>query len=284
MNTFDTWQCGSVRYELESRVLVMGILNVTPDSFSDGGEHNTLEAAVAWAQAMHDAGADIIDVGGESTRPGFDENAVTLDEERRRVLPVVDALVKRGMIVSVDTSKPEIMREAAAAGAAVLNDIRGFELPGALEAAAATDCGLVVMHRTRIVGATDPLGEVVRYLEARTNALLSAGVARERIVWDPGCGFGKTADQTWWLLAQTAALRERARRPVMTAVSRKGSIGKLLARETKPEERDAASTAAALFAARHGARILRVHDVGSMADALRVWQALESEEREAERA
>lgn len=274
MSLKDTWLCRDTRYDLRDRVLVMGILNVTPDSFSDGGAHNDVSAAVAWAEKLHAAGADIIDVGGESTRPGFDENGVSLEEERRRVLPVVRALVERGMTVSVDTSKPEIMREAAVLGAAILNDVRGFELPGAAEAAAASRCGLVLMHRARIVGSKDPLHDVTTYLRERTDALIKAGVELERIVWDPGCGFGKTADQTWRILAETSHLVALAGRPIMTAVSRKGSIGKLLARETTPSERDVGSTAAALFAAERGARILRVHDAAAMTDALNVWQRL----------
>ena len=268
------WLCRGTHYDLEDRVLVMGILNVTPDSFSDGGVHDTLRKAVVWAKKMRADGADIIDVGGESTRPGFDENCVSLEEERRRVLPVVAELVSRGMTVSVDTSKPEIMREAADAGAAILNDVRGFERPGAAEAAVATGCGLVVMHRSRIVGSLHPLEDVADYLAARTALLCGSGADLRRIVWDPGCGFGKTADQTWRLLAETRRLGALAGRPVMTAVSRKGSIGKLLARETRPDERDAASTAAALFAADRGARILRVHDVAGAVDSLRVWTML----------
>ena len=133
------WRCAERLFDIEKRPLIMGILNVTPDSFSDGGEHNTPEAALLHARRMRDEGADIIDVGGESTRPGFDEFGVSLEEERRRVLPVVRALADEGFCVSVDTSKPEIMTEAAALGAAVLNDIRGFERPGALEAAAGTN-------------------------------------------------------------------------------------------------------------------------------------------------
>ena len=132
------WRCGAKVFEIDRlHPLIMGILNVTPDSFSDGGTHNGLEDAVAWAHRMRDEGAHIIDVGGESTRPGFNETGVTLEEERRRVIPVVERLVKEGFIVSVDTSKPEIMTEVASLGAHILNDIRGFEMPGALEAAAA---------------------------------------------------------------------------------------------------------------------------------------------------
>ena len=149
------------------RPLILGILNVTPDSFSDGGEHAGLDSALAWARAMRDLGADMIDVGGESTRPGFAENAVPLEEERRRVIPVVRALASEGFLVSVDTSKPEIMLEAAQAGAHVINDIRGFELPGALEAAARTDCGLVLMDRTPLGAEESAVERVLEYLEER---------------------------------------------------------------------------------------------------------------------
>ena len=139
-----TWRCADRVFDLSSRPLIMGILNVTPDSFSDGGDHNKLNDAVAWARRMAAHGADIIDVGGESTRPG--SSPVSLEEESRRVLPVVEALAAEGFVVSVDTSRPEIMTAAAKAGAKILNDVRGFDLTGAAEAAAATDCGLVVMH------------------------------------------------------------------------------------------------------------------------------------------
>ena len=173
------WRCAERLFDLEERPLIMGILNVTPDSFSDGGEHNTPEAALLHARRMRGEGADIIDVGGESTRPGFDEFGVSLEEERRRVLPVVRALAAEGFCVSVDTSKPEIMTEAAELGAAILNDIRGFERPGALEAAARTNCGLVVMHRKAEPVYDDLVGEVTAYLEARTARLLALGVSAE---------------------------------------------------------------------------------------------------------
>ena len=160
------WRCGAKVFEIDRlHPLIMGILNVTPDSLSDGGTHNGLEDAVAWAHRMRDEGAHIIDVGGESTRPGFNETGVTLEEERRRVIPVVERLVKEGFIVSVDTSKPEIMTEVASLGAHILNDIRGFEMPGALEAAAATDCGLVVMHRSATTDYKDVVAEVEAYLQ-----------------------------------------------------------------------------------------------------------------------
>ena len=259
------WRCADRLFDLEERPLIMGILNVTPDSFSDGGEHNTPEAALLHARRMRDEGADIIDVGGESTRPGFDEFGVSLEEERRRVLPVVRALADEGFCVSVDTSKPEIMTEAAALGAAVLNDIRGFERPGALEAAAGTNCGLVVMHRKAEPRYDDLVREVTAYLEERTARLL------ERICWDPGFGFGKTPDGNFTLLRETASFAERGY-PFMTALSRKSSIG-LAAHQEKPTDRVAGSVAGALFGASHGSAVLRVHDVRETADALAVWRA-----------
>ena len=249
----------------------MGILNVTPDSFSDGGEHNTPEAALLHARRMRGDGADIIDVGGESTRPGFDEFGVSLEEERRRVLPVVRALAAEGFCVSVDTSKPEIMTEAAELGAAILNDIRGFERPGALEAAARTNCGLVVMHRKAEPRYDDLVGEVTVYLEERTAKLLALGVSPDRICWDPGFGFGKTPDGNFTLLRETASFVERGY-PFMTALSRKSSIG-LAAHQEKPTDRVAGSVAGALFGAAHGSAVLRVHDVRETADALAVWRA-----------
>ena len=263
------WHCAGRVLDL-SRPLVMGILNVTPDSFSDGGEHNTLEAALAWARKMRDEGAAIIDVGGESTRPHA--LPVSLEEERRRVMPVVHLLVAEGMVVSVDTSRPEIMREAAAAGAAILNDVRGFELPGAASAAATTDCGLVIMHKGKPT-TEDAVGEIARYLRARQEALEGLGVDSSRICWDPGYGFGKSLEVNLELLAATPRLVASGQ-PVMTAVSRKGSLGKLIGREGT-EARIVASVAAALLAAHSGARILRVHDVRETMDALAVLQGFE---------
>ena len=265
------WRCAERLFDIEKRPLIMGILNVTPDSFSDGGAHNTPEAALLHARRMRDEGADIIDVGGEATRPGFDEFGVSLEEERRRVLPVVRALADEGFCVSVDTSKPEIMTEAAALGAAVLNAIRGFERPGALEAAARTNCGLVVMHRKAEPRYDDLVREVTAYLEERTARLLALGVTPDRVCWDPGFGFGKTPDGNFMLLRETASFAERGY-PFMTALSRKSSIG-LAAHQEKPTDRVAGSVAGALFGASHGSAVLRVHDVRETADALAVWSA-----------
>lgn len=266
------WRYLNTTVNLDERPLIMGILNVTPDSFSDGGTHNTLENAVAWARRMRDDGADIIDVGGESTRPGFDETGVSLEEERRRVMPVVRALVEDGFVVSVDTSRPEVMLEAAAAGAAVLNDIRGFERPGALEAAASTRCGLVVMHRSLEQIESGSVNKVHDYLEARTAALTALGVDPVRICWDPGVGFGKTVEENYALMA--ASRRYAARFPLMVACSRKSSIGAVTG-ETKPMDRVAGSVVAAVLAVELGAGIARVHDVRATRQGLQVLRAFQ---------
>lgn len=264
------WNCAGRRFALDEAPFVMGILNVTPDSFSDGGRHEGLEAATAHAEALA-PWSDLIDVGGESTRPGFDEAAVTLETERARVMPVVRALVARGFAVSVDTSRPEIMREAAEAGAAVLNDVRGFERPGALEAAAASTCGLVLMHHAQLDPSVDPVGPVYDYLERRTRELEAAGVDSSRICWDPGVGFGKTYEQNVRLIAATDAF-VRSGRPLMTAISRKSVVGISTGVE-RPDERVAGSLAAAVLAARDGAHVLRVHDARETREAMRMLAA-----------
>ena len=196
--TQELWRCGPFDFDLRDGPVIMGILNVTPDSFSDGGEHNALPDAIAWAEKMRADGARIIDVGGESTRPGA--TAVPLKEERARVIPVVKALAREGFCVSVDTSRPEIMLESAEAGAAILNDVRAFEMPGALEAAASAKLGLVIMHQGPFDAEKNVVEDVFRYLGRREEALMAAGVEPERIAWDPGFGFGKTLEQNFSLL------------------------------------------------------------------------------------
>jgi dihydropteroate synthase len=258
------------------RPLIMGVVNVTPDSFSDGGLYASRDAAIAHARALIGEGADILDIGGESTRPGA--AAVDLDEERRRVLPVVEALADCGVPVSVDTRKPALMREAIAAGASLVNDIGGAEAEGALAALAATDAAVCLMHKQgepqtmqQAPHYDDVVREVRDYLARRAGAALSAGIARERIVVDPGFGFGKTYEHNLALLrdlGQLAALGF----PVLAGLSRKAMLGKITGRE--PVNRVYASVAAALFAAERGARILRVHDVAATRDALAVWWTL----------
>ncbi len=271
------WKCGGTLFDFNERTFIMGILNVTPDSFSDGGTHNGLADAIAWAKKMRDEGADIIDVGGESTRTGFVETSVTLEEERRRVLPVVEVLVKDGFTVSIDTSKPEMMTEAAALGATILNDIRGFEMSGALEAAAATDCGLVVMHRSVEPKYDNVVLDIYRYLEERTKAFEAAGVEKSRICWDPGFGFGKTVEENFALIAASDIFAASGQ-PLMTALSRKSSIGTATGAAV-PRERVAGSVAGALIGAIRGAGIVRVHDVKETREALGVLKAVEAAER-----
>ncbi|MDO5531519.1 dihydropteroate synthase [Sutterella sp.] len=266
------WKISENELDLTSGPIIMGILNVTPDSFSDGGEHNLPVEAINHAQRMRDEGAVIIDVGGESTRPGSGE--VSLEEERRRVMPVIEALCRDGAIVSVDTSKPEIMTEAAALGAQILNDVRAFTLPGAAEAAAATDCGLVIMHRTEDAPrrSDDVVGDVLEYLMERERVLTQLGVERSRICLDPGFGFGKTPEENFELIAWTERFIETGL-PVMTALSRKSSLGAVTGRKD-PHERVVASVAGALLAVERGAHIVRVHDVAETFDAFSVREAV----------
>lgn len=273
------WRAGRFTYDVGrlARPLVMAIINVTPDSFSDGGQHIRLPAALNHAERLLAEGADILDIGGESTRPGAPP--VPLDEERRRVLPVVEALAARGVCVSVDTRHPALMREAIAAGASIINDVQALSAPGAIEACAAADVGVVLMHMQgqpgtmqaapRYDGAGGVVGEVSRYLSERARACEAAGIARDRIVLDPGFGFGKTTEHNLELtrrLSEIVALGY----PVLAGWSRKRTLGDLTGR-TVASERVHASIAAALACVAHGARIVRVHDVGATVDALRVW-------------
>ena len=268
----DRWSCGDHVFTFgPGETLVMGILNVTPDSFSDGGTHNGFSEALEWARRMRDEGADIIDVGGESTRPGFDEEGVTLEEERRRVLPVVEALVKEGFIVSVDTSKPEMMTDVAALGAHIINDIRGFTAPGALEAAAATKCGLVVMHRAEEPHHYDDLhAEVEAFLREQTVRLEALGVDPSRICWDPGFGFGKTVVENFSLVKATDRYTASGY-PFLMGLSRKRAIGAATG-VGAARDRVQGSVAGALISAERGAHVVRVHDVEPTVQALAVWR------------
>lgn len=279
------WSCGGRLLDL-SRPLIMGIVNATPDSFSDGGAHNDVERAVAWGRKLAADGADILDVGGESTRPGAEE--VSVDEEIARVVPVIRALAAEGFVLSVDTSKPEVMRRALQAGAAILNDVRAFEVPGALEVAAASTAGLVIMHGAaeaglagcakgaRAAGEADVVVRVEAYLRRREAALLAAGVDSARICWDAGFGFGKNVEENFAVLAATRRYAALGR-PCLMGLSRKSSLGAVTGIK-EPRERVAASVAGALLAAERGARILRVHDVRETRDALAVWSAVRSAE------
>lgn len=254
----------------------MGIVNVTPNSFSDGGRFLAASKAVEHALRLRDDGADLVDVGGESTRPGAEP--VGADEELDRVIPVVEALVREGVAVSVDTMKPEVMRTAIAAGCVVVNDVNAFRAPGALEAVAGSGVGVIAMHmqgtpRTmqQAPHYDDVVAEVGAFLRARAQALEGAGVAPERIALDPGFGFGKTFEHNKQLFRGLRALASMGY-PLLVGVSRKGMIGELTGR--KVDERAAGSVAAALLAAQNGASLLRVHDVRETVDALDVWAAL----------
>jgi len=269
-------QCGRFGYNLAQRPLVMGILNVTPDSFSDGGRYQGLEFAVERAEQMIKDGVDIIDIGGESTRPG--SPSVAVDEELRRIMPAIYALRELGYPLSIDTCKPEVMREAIIAGADMINDINGFRAPGAIEAVKDSDCGLCVMHMQGTPQDmqaqpeyVDVVADVIAFLRERIDALLAAGVARERITIDPGFGFGKSVEHNYALLRSINRMESELGLPVLAGLSRKSMIGAVTGRSV--EQRLAGSLAGALAAVAQGARIVRVHDVAETVDALKVWQA-----------
>ncbi len=270
----------------------MGILNVTPDSFSDGGRYVVRDAAIRQAEKMLADGVDIIDIGGESTRPGAPP--VPVDEELERVVPVVEALVTAGVPLSIDTYKPEVMRATLAAGADLINDIWGFRRPGALDAVRESQCGLCVMHmlgepqtmQRAEIDYEDVVADVRAFLQGRVEALIEAGIARARISVDPGFGFGKaTREHNYALLAR---LRETAPRPaageapypILAGMSRKSMLGVVTGRSS-PAERVAASIAAAVCAVERGAAIVRVHDVAETVDALKVWAAVREAENTA---
>jgi dihydropteroate synthase len=268
-------QCGRFGYNLAQRPLVMGILNVTPDSFSDGGRYQALEFAVERAEQMIKDGVDIIDIGGESTRPG--SPSVPVDEELRRVMPAIYALRELGYPLSIDTCKPDVMREAIIAGADMINDINGFQAPGAIDAVKDSDCGLCVMHMQGTPqdmqarpDYDDVVADVIAFLRERVNALLAAGVARERITIDPGFGFGKSVEHNYALLRSISRMEGELGLPVLAGLSRKSMIGAVTGRSV--EQRLAGSLAGALAAVAQGARIVRVHDVAETVDALKVWQ------------
>ena len=254
----------------------MGVVNVTPDSFSDGGRYIDRESAIEHAQTLIADGADILDIGGESTRPGAEP--VSLAEERRRVIPVIEALAKCGRPISVDTRKPELMEEAIAAGASLVNDVDALEGPEALATVARSSVAVCLMHKQgdpRTMQQNphyeDVVGEVRDYLKSRVDAALHAGIARERIIIDPGFGFGKAQEHNIALLRNLGALTVLGV-PVLVGLSRKAMLGRITGRE--PHERVHASVAAALFAVDRGAHIVRVHDVTETRDALGVWSAL----------
>ncbi|MFN3310711.1 MAG: dihydropteroate synthase [Thermomonas sp.] len=260
------------------RPRVMGIVNVTPDSFSDGGAHADPEAAIAHGLRLVAEGADILDVGGESTRPGA--APVTVAEELRRVLPVVAGLAARVDVpISIDTRHAEVMRAAVEAGAGMINDVQALRGEGALEAATELGVPVVLMHMQGLPGTMqeaphydDVVGEVHRFLAERIFACEMAGIARRNLVVDPGFGFGKTTVHNLQLLAQLRRFTELGV-PVLAGLSRKRSIGELTGRE-EPRARVAGSVAAHLIAAQNGAMLVRTHDVAPTVDALKVWQAV----------
>lgn len=269
--------CGRFEFDLE-RPLVMGIVNVTPDSFSDGGQHDDTDSAMAHARQLIEEGAQILDLGGESTRPGADP--VSVADELSRLLPVIEALRDCGVPLSIDTFKPEVMRATLDAGADMINDIYGFRQPGAIEAVAQSRCGLCVMHmkgEPRTMQAappeyTDLIGEIGLFLGSRAQKLRAAWVDPRRIVLDPGFGFGKTADQNFQLLRRLSSLRSIGY-PLLIGLSRKNMIGQATGRPVG--DRLSGSIAAALACVSRGASIVRVHDVAATVDALKVWHAAE---------
>jgi dihydropteroate synthase len=258
------------------RPRVLGIVNVTADSFSDGGRFLDPSRAIGHGLRLREDGADFVDVGGESTRPGA--APVPIEEELRRVMPVVEALVKEGVAVSVDTMKPEVMRAAIAAGCAVVNDVNAFRAAGAVEAVAASDVGLIVMHMkgTPSDMQKDPqyddvVAEVSTFLVGRARALEAAGVAPHRVALDPGFGFGKSVAHNKALFRALPAMAAMGY-PVLAGISRKKMIGDFTGRAAS--ERTAGSVAAALLAVQNGASLVRVHDVRETVDAINVWMEL----------
>ncbi|HET7731776.1 MAG TPA: dihydropteroate synthase [Usitatibacter sp.] len=261
---------------MDGRPLVVGIVNVTPDSFSDGGRFAEPARAIAQGLRLRDEGADIVDIGGESTRPRA--APVAAAEELRRVMPVLEALAKEGVAVSVDTLKPEVMRAAIDAGCAVVNDVNGFRAPGAVEAVAGAEVGVIVMHMQGTPATMqeaprydDVAAEVGAFLVDRARALEAAGVEAGRIAIDPGFGFGKTLEHNRTLFRALPRLASLGY-PVLAGVSRKKMIGDLTGRPV--EERVAGSVAAALLAVQNGASLVRVHDVRETVDAINVWMGL----------
>jgi dihydropteroate synthase len=270
--------CGNFKFDL-SRPLVMGIVNVTPDSFSDGGRHPSSRAAIDHAQRLIEEGADILDIGGESARPGA--QPVGLQEELDRVLPVIEGLRGVSVPVSIDTCKPEVMRAALAAGASMVNDIHALQDAAALQAVAASDAAVCLMHMKgtpqtmqQLPHYDDTVAEVGEFLRGRIAAAGAAGIAKNRIVIDPGFCFGKTLAHNLDLLRHLDSLRGLGV-PVLAGLSRKSMLGTITGQDV--DHRAAASVAAALIAVQRGAAIVRVHDVRATVDALKIWQAVNEE-------
>ncbi len=271
------WNCRGREVVCGSRTLIMGILNATPDSFSDGGTFHALDSAVARGLQMAAEGADIIDIGGESTRPGA--RPVSTEEELRRTIPIVTELKKQPRcLISIDTRKADVARAAVAAGADIINDISALSDPGMAAVAAETGAGLVLMHMLGIPETmqnnpqyADVVSDVRNFLEERTAFAVARGIALEQITLDPGIGFGKTDEHNLALLRGIPLLTALGR-PVLIGASRKGFIGRMLG--GRPDERLAGSLAVAGFSILHGAHILRVHDVKESCDAARLVDKL----------
>lgn len=267
----------TTRFTLDlSHPKVMGIVNVTPDSFSDGGQHAAASAALAHCEQLVAEGADILDIGGESTRPGA--HMPSVDDELKRVLPVLHGALGLGVPVSVDTSRPEVIQAALDLGADIINDVRALRWPGALEPVARHPrCGVCLMHMAgepdamqRAPHYVDVVAEVRQFLALRAQAVRDAGIADERVVLDPGYGFGKSHEHNLHLLSAQDQLLDLGR-PLMVGWSRKGTLGHLTGRPVG--DRLVASVAAALAGVARGARLVRVHDVAATVDALKVWRA-----------
>lgn len=266
--------CGKYKLSLE-RPLIMGVLNVTPDSFSDGGQFLSSTAAIEQGFRLIEEGADLLDIGGESSRPGA--LPIMVEEELNRVMPILEKLVKTNIPVSIDTYKPEVMKMALAAGASLVNDIWALRQPGALEIIAQSDCGICLMHMQKNPTTMqfnphyqDVVSDVFDFLQARVNTLLAHGIKSSRIVIDPGFGFGKSLEHNLALLSQLEHFNEM-HMPLLVGLSRKSMIGALVGKTIN--DRIAGSIAAALVAVMKGAKILRVHDVAATKQALKVWLA-----------
>ncbi|MCO8081221.1 dihydropteroate synthase [Acinetobacter lwoffii] len=271
------WTFGDLKLDL-SQPHVMGILNVTPDSFSDGGRHNQKEDAVARALEMMAEGATVIDIGGESTRPGA--SVVEVEEEIRRVVPVVEELAKHKVILSIDTSQPEVIRAAVRAGAHIWNDVRALTRPNALQTAAELNIPVIIMHMrgepttmNNLDQYEDVTKDVIRELSQRVQDALDVGVKAENIMIDPGFGFAKNAQQNLKLLQEFYKLTEMGY-PILSALSRKRFIGAVLD-GAEPQERAVGSATAHLLSIQQGACMVRAHDVKVTADAIKVWQAMQ---------
>ena len=269
--------CGNLKLDL-STPHVMGILNVTPDSFSDGGRHNSKDMAVAHAKQMIADGATVIDVGGESTRPGA--SAVDVAEEIRRVVPVVEALSKLDVVISIDTSQPEVIQAAVQAGAHIWNDVRALTRPQALETAARLNIPVIIMHMrgepttmNQLDQYDDVTHDVIGEIQQRVDDALSAGVKEENILIDPGFGFAKNAQQNLRLLNEFYRLNGLGY-PILSALSRKRFIGEAL-NGADAQDRAVGSVAAHLLSIQQGACMVRAHDVKQMSDAINVWKAMQ---------